>query len=165
MCVVLPRSVAPSARSTGYGLVLCLTWIVLHVNYLVDAVLHCTERCLPLYLLQLWLLGNIGWNYVACVVTQPHTPVFVSNTALFCQSCQAHRAPTPWWHCHVCARCVIHCDRHCPPIANCLGRHNRRPFVKLLVWLVVACALACLLYTSDAADEEDSVDLGGRRIL
>ena len=23
---------------------------------------------------------------------------------------------------------------------------------------------ACLLYTSDAADEEDSVDLGGRRI-
>ena len=23
----------------------------------------------------------------------------------------------------------------------------------------------CLLYTSDAADEEDSVDLGGRRVL
>ena len=26
-------------------------------------------------------------------------------------------------------------------------------------------ALLCLLYTSDAADEEDSVDLGGRRII
>ena len=25
--------------------------------------------------------------------------------------------------------------------------------------------LVCLLYTSDAADEEDSVDLGGRRII
>ena len=25
--------------------------------------------------------------------------------------------------------------------------------------------MACLLYTSDAADEEDSVDLGGRRII
>eukprot|EP00658_Telonema_sp_P-2_P021188 TRINITY_DN18426_c0_g1_i2.p2 TRINITY_DN18426_c0_g1~~TRINITY_DN18426_c0_g1_i2.p2 ORF type:complete len:115 (+),score=29.79 TRINITY_DN18426_c0_g1_i2:100-444(+) len=25
--------------------------------------------------------------------------------------------------------------------------------------------LCCLLYTSDAADEEDSVDLGGRRII
>jgi len=23
----------------------------------------------------------------------------------------------------------------------------------------------CLLYTSDAADEEDSVDLGGRRVI
>eukprot|EP00656_Telonema_subtile_P036512 TRINITY_DN4051_c0_g1_i1.p1 TRINITY_DN4051_c0_g1~~TRINITY_DN4051_c0_g1_i1.p1 ORF type:complete len:111 (-),score=12.80 TRINITY_DN4051_c0_g1_i1:24-356(-) len=26
------------------------------------------------------------------------------------------------------------------------------------------CTCPCLLYTSDAADEEDSVDLGGRRI-
>src|SRR5664280_1749249 len=29
----------------------------------------------------------------------------------------------------------------------------------------VKCKMACLLYTSDAADEEDSVDLGGRRII
>src|SRR5664280_567233 len=28
-----------------------------------------------------------------------------------------------------------------------------------------AAAWTCLLYTSDAADEEDSVDLGGRRII
>src|SRR5665648_28275 len=48
----------------------------------------------------------------------------------------------------------------------------------LSVWRSLACrdscagvegerkgtAGACLLYTSDAADEEDSVDLGGRRI-
>eukprot|EP00658_Telonema_sp_P-2_P018541 TRINITY_DN17277_c0_g1_i6.p1 TRINITY_DN17277_c0_g1~~TRINITY_DN17277_c0_g1_i6.p1 ORF type:complete len:170 (-),score=51.27 TRINITY_DN17277_c0_g1_i6:67-576(-) len=27
------------------------------------------------------------------------------------------------------------------------------------------CRTTCLLYTSDAADEEDSVDLGGRRII
>ena len=27
------------------------------------------------------------------------------------------------------------------------------------------CLYPCLLYTSDAADEEDSVDLGGRRII
>src|SRR5665648_1294046 len=29
----------------------------------------------------------------------------------------------------------------------------------------LAQGVACLLYTSDAADEEDSVDLGGRRII
>ena len=29
----------------------------------------------------------------------------------------------------------------------------------------IAYALACLLYTSDAADERSSVDLGGRRII
>src|SRR5664280_2471644 len=33
------------------------------------------------------------------------------------------------------------------------------------VALPISCANACLLYTSDAADEEDSVDLGGRRII
>eukprot|EP00656_Telonema_subtile_P024202 TRINITY_DN2615_c0_g1_i5.p1 TRINITY_DN2615_c0_g1~~TRINITY_DN2615_c0_g1_i5.p1 ORF type:complete len:196 (-),score=33.16 TRINITY_DN2615_c0_g1_i5:4-591(-) len=34
------------------------------------------------------------------------------------------------------------------------------------VWLVGGeCEQGCLLYTSDAADEEDSVDLGGRRIF
>src|SRR5665648_436406 len=33
----------------------------------------------------------------------------------------------------------------------------RRPHIELYV--------RCLLYTSDAADEEDSVDLGGRRII
>ena len=30
---------------------------------------------------------------------------------------------------------------------------------------VFSLAWVCLLYTSDAADEEDSVDLGGRRII
>eukprot|EP00658_Telonema_sp_P-2_P065317 TRINITY_DN54584_c0_g1_i4.p1 TRINITY_DN54584_c0_g1~~TRINITY_DN54584_c0_g1_i4.p1 ORF type:complete len:177 (+),score=36.90 TRINITY_DN54584_c0_g1_i4:126-656(+) len=30
---------------------------------------------------------------------------------------------------------------------------------------IATISVACLLYTSDAADEEDSVDLGGRRII
>ena len=35
----------------------------------------------------------------------------------------------------------------------------------MLGWSKVAAAYACLLYTSDAADERSSVDLGGRRII
>ena len=31
--------------------------------------------------------------------------------------------------------------------------------------IIDAMEYICLLYTSDAADEEDSVDLGGRRII
>src|SRR5665648_1284744 len=31
--------------------------------------------------------------------------------------------------------------------------------------VIVGAFSTCLLYTSDAADEEDSVDLGGRRII
>src|SRR5665648_889927 len=33
------------------------------------------------------------------------------------------------------------------------------------VCVIGAAGESCLLYTSDAADEEDSVDLGGRRII
>ena len=34
----------------------------------------------------------------------------------------------------------------------------------MITWTQIT-SWCCLLYTSDAADEEDSVDLGGRRII
>eukprot|EP00658_Telonema_sp_P-2_P071093 TRINITY_DN60412_c0_g1_i2.p1 TRINITY_DN60412_c0_g1~~TRINITY_DN60412_c0_g1_i2.p1 ORF type:complete len:151 (-),score=40.29 TRINITY_DN60412_c0_g1_i2:88-540(-) len=37
--------------------------------------------------------------------------------------------------------------------------------VALAIWFHDLVYHGCLLYTSDAADEEDSVDLGGRRII
>ena len=42
---------------------------------------------------------------------------------------------------------------------------TRREFLRLLAIGGGGLALACLLYTSDAADERSSVDLGGRRII
>eukprot|EP00656_Telonema_subtile_P010935 TRINITY_DN1533_c0_g1_i6.p1 TRINITY_DN1533_c0_g1~~TRINITY_DN1533_c0_g1_i6.p1 ORF type:complete len:111 (+),score=15.05 TRINITY_DN1533_c0_g1_i6:197-529(+) len=41
----------------------------------------------------------------------------------------------------------------------------RSGFHVLCVCLPYSALIPCLLYTSDAADEEDSVDLGGRRII
>eukprot|EP00658_Telonema_sp_P-2_P021446 TRINITY_DN1853_c0_g1_i1.p1 TRINITY_DN1853_c0_g1~~TRINITY_DN1853_c0_g1_i1.p1 ORF type:complete len:333 (+),score=80.00 TRINITY_DN1853_c0_g1_i1:222-1220(+) len=41
----------------------------------------------------------------------------------------------------------------------------QRKLIKAMEDLTVAYDGTCLLYTSDAADEEDSVDLGGRRII
>ena len=37
--------------------------------------------------------------------------------------------------------------------------------VVLIALEQIHCLLICLLYTSDAADERSSVDLGGRRII
>ena len=48
------------------------------------------------------------------------------------------------------------------PINGCL-ESNHIPF-PLCLWSNEQTN-HCLLYTSDAADEEDSVDLGGRRII
>src|SRR5674536_298673 len=42
---------------------------------------------------------------------------------------------------------------------------SRAGLAEALVALGRAGGRGCLLYTSDAADEEDSVDLGGRRII
>ncbi|CZS11763.1 hypothetical protein CDFC105_93889 [Clostridioides difficile] len=42
-----------------------------------------------------------------------------------------------------------------------------KKFIKVSFFIlgIFTLFIACLLYTSDAADEEDSVDLGGRRII
>ena len=37
--------------------------------------------------------------------------------------------------------------------------------LRRLLWAVTGNSCICLLYTSDAADERSSVDLGGRRII
>ena len=42
---------------------------------------------------------------------------------------------------------------------------NLYPFKETIMKSGVTEEEACLLYTSDAADEEDSVDLGGRRLI
>eukprot|EP00658_Telonema_sp_P-2_P037643 TRINITY_DN2706_c0_g1_i10.p1 TRINITY_DN2706_c0_g1~~TRINITY_DN2706_c0_g1_i10.p1 ORF type:complete len:133 (+),score=16.20 TRINITY_DN2706_c0_g1_i10:570-968(+) len=58
-----------------------------------------------------------------------------------CQFCSEHQGPRTK-HCGHCNKCIHDFDHHCLYLNTC-----------------------CLLYTSDAADEEDSVDLGGRRII
>src|SRR5665648_1272606 len=48
--------------------------------------------------------------------------------------------------------------------SNKVGNSEYHPHAMLKL-LVYGYSYGCLLYTSDAADEEDSVDLGGRRII
>eukprot|EP00658_Telonema_sp_P-2_P049771 TRINITY_DN37893_c0_g1_i1.p2 TRINITY_DN37893_c0_g1~~TRINITY_DN37893_c0_g1_i1.p2 ORF type:complete len:101 (-),score=19.32 TRINITY_DN37893_c0_g1_i1:99-401(-) len=50
--------------------------------------------------------------------------------------------------------------------AGVLAEGKHKPLTMGDVYdLSVLLSYHCLLYTSDAADEEDSVDLGGRRII
>ena len=52
---------------------------------------------------------------------------------------------------------------------NCVKTHvilkKASFYACLTLFAGMAFPMPCLLYTSDAADEEDSVDLGGRRII
>ena len=48
-------------------------------------------------------------------------------------------------------------------VANAFG--NATAFTQPIQEFITRNAWGCLLYTSDAADERSSVDLGGRRII
>src|SRR5664279_4283213 len=58
------------------------------------------------------------------------------------------------------------------PVAGSAYTYSYVSFGEVIAWVIgwalileYAVGNVCLLYTSDAADEEDSVDLGGRRII
>src|SRR5664280_3219307 len=61
---------------------------------------------------------------------------------------------------------VRRCQRSCAA-ASARARTRRGRCTEKPIWCsnFRTCPGCCLLYTSDAADEEDSVDLGGRRII
>src|SRR5665648_185887 len=53
------------------------------------------------------------------------------------------------------------------PHYNIIRHTTLKDFSSIVIALTIGSSgllILCLLYTSDAADEEDSVDLGGRRI-
>ena len=72
----------------------------------------------------------------------------------------AHVPMTDWM------LCKFACVSLVASVAGSLLFHTYRNTIRFSqareLWRIMC---ACLLYTSDAADEEDSVDLGGRRII
>jgi palmitoyltransferase len=113
-----------------------------------------------------WLAFNIMFNYVSAATVDPGRPdpaltegalaedgLTVDDVraeepprkghgfARYCRRCEAGK-PARTHHCHICGRCVLRLDHHCPWIANCVGHHNHRNFVLFLWYLWVGCAYA-----------------------
>eukprot|EP00658_Telonema_sp_P-2_P051730 TRINITY_DN39833_c0_g1_i1.p1 TRINITY_DN39833_c0_g1~~TRINITY_DN39833_c0_g1_i1.p1 ORF type:complete len:123 (-),score=30.59 TRINITY_DN39833_c0_g1_i1:93-461(-) len=94
-----------------------------------------------------------------------------SNKEMQCVWCSYVSGPSPKTLCTVCGdessyvRCTT-CAKYSSShkwVCTCMS---------IIPTTITSCEIcdgpmdkACLLYTSDAADEEDSVDLGGRRII
>ncbi len=62
----------------------------------------------------------------------------------FCKKCRIPRPPRTH-HCHVCKRCVLHMDHHCPWVGQCVGLYNYRYFVLFMAYLWTACLYGVLL--------------------
>ena len=63
----------------------------------------------------------------------------------------------------MCIRDSIYSDEYCGGISN--GKELKAVVAGGSSVPILPKDLICLLYTSDAADERSSVDLGGRRII
>ena len=86
------------------------------------------------------------WAFVQTMTTDPgQVPVFwgfhlgdpEQKRRRYCLMCNIFK-PERCHHCSVCNRCVLNMDHHCPWINNCVGFWNRKYFILLLIYVMVA---------------------------
>lgn len=106
-----------------------------------------------------WLAGNVFFNYYYCITTDPGSPPdqldLAESSATSCDRlnkgvvrwCKKCRKPKPLLthHCHVCDRCVLKMDHHCPWMHNCIGFHNYRYFFLFLAYMWIGCGYAVVM--------------------
>ena len=105
----------------------------------------------------IYIMIAISFNYVMCVLTNPgNTPKEWVNSldnveefrrdsstvtgkkwSKWCGRCQQPK-PTRAHHCHICDKCVLRMDHHCPWLNNCVGLHNHKYFVGFISFLALA---------------------------
>jgi hypothetical protein len=95
----------------------------------------------------------INWTYWTTVrcdagVVRPGDLARLTNETLspsarvrVCHKCNVEK-PTRAHHCNTCGKCYHEFDHHCPFVANCVAKANRRFFIQFLFWAVVGLTWA-----------------------
>lgn len=100
----------------------------------------------------LLLLGNVAFNYAACVRTPPgitadlpyQTLLTAAENGRYCHTCALPK-PAEAHHCHICDKCVLKMDHHCPWMNTCVGAGNYRYFLLTLVWMTIGAVYAAVM--------------------
>lgn len=104
-----------------------------------------------------FLLIMLLWCLVQTILMDPgQVPTFwgfhfgdhESKRKRYCLMCNVFK-PERCHHCSTCNRCVLNMDHHCPWVNNCIGFWNRKPFVLLLVYVLISAYLSVLTLTYD----------------
>lgn len=86
------------------------------------------------------------WSFIQSMATDPgQVPVFwgfhmgdnENKRRRYCLMCNVFK-PERCHHCSACNRCVLNMDHHCPWINNCVGFWNRKYFMLLLIYTLIA---------------------------
>ncbi|XP_024534034.1 probable protein S-acyltransferase 15 isoform X2 [Selaginella moellendorffii] len=124
----------------------------LHNMYSLRGLLHAAIGC--------WLILNVFFNYFYCIFTDPGSPPadFLDSGTRWCKHCHKNK-PAFTHHCHICKRCILRMDHHCPWMHNCVGFYNYRFFFVFLFYLWIGCAYAVymssqLLFADDYNEQE-----------
>eukprot|EP00192_Tetraselmis_astigmatica_P014215 CAMPEP_0117692336 /NCGR_PEP_ID=MMETSP0804-20121206/26273_1 /TAXON_ID=1074897 /ORGANISM="Tetraselmis astigmatica, Strain CCMP880" /LENGTH=303 /DNA_ID=CAMNT_0005505777 /DNA_START=199 /DNA_END=1110 /DNA_ORIENTATION=+ len=117
------------------------------------------------WVLGLWLITNIFWNYALCVFTNPSNTLLVDNELLEqcpvvtqfgsirnCNKCNRNK-PYMSHHCHICKKCVLRMDHHCPWMNTIMialhitrGPSSLRREKKLIFCMVMSAAVSISLF-------------------
>jgi hypothetical protein len=60
-----------------------------------------------------------------------------------CEKCHDIKPPRAH-HCSLCERCILRMDHHCIWLGTCIGEHNYKSFILILVYAMALCAFYVL---------------------
>ena len=88
----------------------------------------------------------VGWTVYATAKSDPgQVPLYWgfyigdadSKRTRYCLMCNVFK-PLRCHHCSMCNRCVLNMDHHCPWINSCIGFYNRKYFIQMVFYLIIA---------------------------
>ena len=162
------RSVGPCYVLLGFGLVFTVAYSLLCVVLPLTRDLR-TWQGFGTFAAVAFVFGNIGFNYVMSVRTDPGSPTQRDVQVMCAEAgaavrrwCDKCRCPKPdlTHHCSQCKRCVLRMDHHCPWIHNCVGHRNYRYFFNFLFWLWCGC-MVTVWHTRGVALGERGISVFG----
>ena len=92
------------------------------------------------------IFALVGWTVYATAKSDPgQVPLYWgfyigdsdAKRTRYCLMCNVFK-PLRCHHCSMCNRCVLNMDHHCPWINSCIGFYNRKFFIQMVFYLIIA---------------------------